>query len=220
MTNLSELYEIFGKRELAPSLFYDFEYGLRFELEDTSFYKNNISRFIHAFERAKIIINDILFQNNNNIIILISNFGLSRREERNKKFIKTLTQVELPLSTLKYIGKVEQNNKTHIKEFGEDLFQHWYCLDLHKKYTDTILWLSLTKYMPISPKLTHENIYIVDFNRKIICHIYDYRGMDVIAIQSDELLPFYSKFDNWLFNYDREKMDANFSSVPFSRPII
>jgi Domain of unknown function (DUF3885) len=77
---------------------------------------------------------------------------------------------------------------------------------------DTLLWCSIAYEMPIEPKSPVET-YLVDLERGILVHVYDDRGMDVSALTASVLLPFYKKFDNWLLDYDRERMEATFAGA-------
>ncbi|MTH64542.1 DUF3885 domain-containing protein, partial [Paracoccus shanxieyensis] len=52
--------------------------------------------------------------------------------------------------------------------------------------------------------------YIIDRSRSVILHIYDDRGMDVAAGHPSALRPLYEKFNCWLLDHDREKMDLIF----------
>ena len=53
-------------------------------------------------------------------------------------------------------------------------------------------------------------IYLFDTNRHIIFHLYDDRGLDVAAIDRETLLPLYYKYNSWILDYDRPKIEELF----------
>lgn len=76
---------------------------------------------------------------------------------------------------------------------------------------DSLLWASVSTYGEIRPKTRWLNIYIVDFQRRIAIHIYDDRGMDVVAMEADAVRPLYNVFSEWLFDFDRARMNESFA---------
>jgi hypothetical protein len=75
---------------------------------------------------------------------------------------------------------------------------------------DALLWSSLTYEMPIEPKAPLIS-HLLDLERGILLHVYDDRGMDVSALTASPLLPFFTKFDDWLLDHDRGRMEAAFA---------
>ncbi len=88
----------------------------------------------------------------------------------------------------------------------------WKSFDLSQALTsrEILLWCNLTYEMAIEPKLPMIS-YLVDFESGILLHVYDDRGMDVIATNASTLLPIYQEFDSWLLDYDRARMSKIFS---------
>lgn len=72
-----------------------------------------------------------------------------------------------------------------------------------------LLWLDIANEMPVEPASHGYSIWLVDFEREVILHAYDDRGLDVISTNKAALLPLYEDFADWLLDYDREKMDAS-----------
>ncbi len=53
--------------------------------------------------------------------------------------------------------------------------------------------------------------FIINKTKSIILNLYDDRGMDVISSNREALIPLYQSHNEWLLNYDRERMDLVFS---------
>ncbi|KQT50454.1 hypothetical protein ASG52_06445 [Methylobacterium sp. Leaf456] len=68
--------------------------------------------------------------------------------------------------------------------------------------------------MRVTPKARWlSSIFIVDFERRLTLFAYDDRGMDVVAMDRESLLPIYRQFGDWLLDYDRDRMDARFAET-------
>ena len=53
-------------------------------------------------------------------------------------------------------------------------------------------------------------IYFVNVTRKMIYHLYDDRGCDVIASKKEDLRPLYLTYNDWILDYDRDQIDQLF----------
>ena len=60
------------------------------------------------------------------------------------------------------------------------------------------------------PKIT-DRVYFVNMSRDIILHMYDDRGLDVIATNRTSLLGLYHSHNAWILDHDRERIDVIFS---------
>lgn len=84
-----------------------------------------------------------------------------------------------------------------------------YDLGHSKIVRDTLLWHAVASEMPIypsAPVLT----FLLNPSTFVMLHVYDDRGMDVIADDPAKLRGPYSGFADWLLDYDRERMAKMF----------
>jgi hypothetical protein len=70
---------------------------------------------------------------------------------------------------------------------------------------DTLLWHAVAHEMPIYPKASVLT-FLLDPSASVMLHVYDDRGMDVIAFDPAKLDGLHSNFSEWLLDYDRERM--------------
>ncbi len=56
-------------------------------------------------------------------------------------------------------------------------------------------------------------VYLIDDRGKLIMHLYDDRGLDVIAANSSTLLPAYKQFGDWILDNQRRKIDLRFNEI-------
>lgn len=54
------------------------------------------------------------------------------------------------------------------------------------------------------------NVYFADTERRVLYHLYDDRGADIIAESRGTLLGLYRAYQGWLLDYDRERMEGMF----------
>ncbi len=80
-----------------------------------------------------------------------------------------------------------------------------YTLDKERVALDTLIWHAVANEMPIYPSLPLQ-VFLLDQKYSVLVHIYDDRGMDVIADQARALTPLYRRFSGWLLDFDRPRM--------------
>jgi len=52
------------------------------------------------------------------------------------------------------------------------------------------------------------SVFLLDSKKSCVCHLYDDRGIDIIASSKETIYPIYKNYENWLI--DREKTDELF----------
>lgn len=55
-------------------------------------------------------------------------------------------------------------------------------------------------------------VYLLHPNEKILYHLYDDRGLDLVAKDKNKLYPLYERFNDWILDYDREQIDKTFKN--------
>ena len=55
-------------------------------------------------------------------------------------------------------------------------------------------------------------VYFLNLQTDTLPHMYDDRGLDVIARQGSALIRLYIDFQEWILDYDRERMDRIFAA--------
>lgn len=56
------------------------------------------------------------------------------------------------------------------------------------------------------------DIYFLNASRKMVFHLYDDRGYDVIAAQKEDLEPLYRRLNEWILDDDRGRIDRLFAN--------
>ncbi|MFT6605453.1 MAG: hypothetical protein ACJA2X_000629 [Halocynthiibacter sp.] len=193
--------------EFPHGMFYQFDIGLRFELGgEENPTSRPLKRFTQAFSRADAISSKV-FSNSSSLWLLSSTYG---PEPPAKRRLKPYKSCGLTKSSFEYLGATPQKDNDHIEEFGSDLHRHWDAAKLvDGEQLREVLWLTLGSELGIKPTV-HADTYIVDFDRSIVLHPYDDRGMDVVSMDKKHLVHLYDHHKSWLLQHDTPKMKAIF----------
>lgn len=84
-----------------------------------------------------------------------------------------------------------------------------YDLGTDKLARDTILWHAVACEMAIYPSAPVVT-FLLDPFESVMLHVYDDRGMDVIAFEPAKLHGIHTDFADWLLDHDRERMEKLF----------
>lgn len=61
--------------------------------------------------------------------------------------------------------------------------------------------------------LGSKEVYFINLDKQIIFHMYDDRGLDIIASKIEVLKSVYFKFNHLLLEVNRNEIDKNFSLI-------
>ncbi|GGD36435.1 DUF3885 domain-containing protein [Flavobacterium orientale] len=195
---------------LRKPLFYSWDFGLRFDLQvgktDTDEYFQEVTR------RASTIFKTA-FADSDNLFLVFMDYKYKRRKIRFSNFsfkqINSLEKTEISYS--KELQLYEPDDKFDIRNIA-----------IIKLATDRINYKNILKaightdFPSRQPRLdqngflTGKEIYFVNIDKKLIFHMYDDRGLDIISADKETLRPIYKKHNDWILDYDREQIDKQF----------
>jgi len=191
----------FGKQELLFRLFYSFPIGIRFEIgkSNTRVYDEEYVK--NACRRAITIFSE-LFDNDDTIFVVVNSFEddpndlagdvasdvLSLISHQNKCKFPFNSQEEEDFSCTRHI----------VQTFVKDI--------QIEKLIENIIWSDIDGRNNLKGC-----VYFINPKNNIIYWLYDDRGLDVISNEKTNLNPIYIKFNSWILNYDREKIDRVFA---------
>lgn len=208
---IAKINKQFGVNELPQALFYSFDHALRFELGGASVGTDRpMRRFFQAYQRS-VAVSQRFFENSSDVFVLLSSYGM---EQPDKKRLKNLKLCGIKRSESQYVHKTPQQDDDHIAAFGCDIFRHWDIAKLKDRQTiSEILWLGIAREMGIKPSFFGSTTaYLVDPDKGLVLHLYDDRGMDLIAIEKAPLKDLYLNFNDWLLRYDLTRMKVMFDN--------
>lgn len=204
---------------LKTPLFYSWKYGIRFEI-GIPWMEHNDKINLQQIRKRSIGIFDYVF-NKTDEILLITDIHC---EEKDTFLQKVPTNVYR-----KYIKSKEVRKKlTHTRlpslirdeddEDYNDMVTHRFVLSCKKENIRYRQLLTAISYKDFShpTRILKRNyssgydIYFVNVSKKLVYHLYDDRGCDVIASNIEDLRQLYVECNNWILDYDREQIDLLF----------
>jgi hypothetical protein len=202
MNNLTDEYKEFLHNKfislmLKKPLFYNWEFGLRFDLQDFNkidteeYFVEGIKRSIELFE--------CIFDNSDRIYILYrihkGYYG------KNKKFYNKI---------FSEINEKECFEEANIYD-EEDIYKTFIGKTIVSKinYEYIITAIENSDFGSRKPNMEGE-IYFINIEKEIIYNMYDDRGIDIIGANKNSLKYIYEKYNNWLLECDRKTMDKKY----------
>lgn len=190
---------------LEHPIFYHAPIGIRFEIggEEDVYIKRGIMRKLQpnpvyvskAVDRALTIFNALPKKD------LILRIDVYDKKEITK-VLKTL-QLKTPHETVinKYVEDVEE--MTHYELY-------WSLDDINWSEETLIHEIILADIGGLNSLAS--SVYLLHPNEKILYHLYDDRGLDVVAKDYEKLFSLYETFNDWILDYDRESINKIFKS--------
>lgn len=175
---------------------------LRFELGGEAFdnTKQPVPRFLQAHHRASTVA-DMLFREN-----CVAVVAWNGRRPNNLGLPKVESGFDALQSTGFEAPQIsEWQDELHPDADDGEAYQYTlrsYDIARKKAARDTLLWHSIAAEMPIYPNAPVE-AFLINPVTSVMLHVYDDRGMDVIADNSANLSEIYSAFAGWLQDHDR-----------------
>ena len=195
---------------LRKPLFYSWHIGLRFNLQvgetDTDEYFQEVNR------RASTIFRSA-FENSDTTFFMFMDYKYKRRKINFKNFlfkqIHQLATTEVIYTKEKMLYDIDPRfnimNVSFIKLKTERI-----------NYENIIAAIAHKDFPSRQPRLdkrgvfSDKEVYFVNLDKKLVLHMYDDRGLDIISSDKEILRPIYLKYSDWLLDYDRKTMDEIF----------
>lgn len=205
--------ETFPNLELRPPLFYNGDIGIRFKLgvnydcnniyENCPYLEGVYNRAITLFQSLHSKTDDIY------IVVDVNDFadGETFKHKLNifSKYVKEKSNLfKLQKNTIPYV----------FPEDDEDGLYKTHRFTLKCKVSDLkyipMLKAICNQDMGIKPSIFHR-VYFINVNKNTIFHIYDDRGCDVLATFPNTIRDMYHTYNDWILDYDRNKIDKVFN---------
>ena len=191
-------------------MFFNWDHhGLRFNLQkgetDTDEY------FTEVLKRATTIFESV-FENTDNIFIILLEYKYKRRKIKFNNYV------------FKQIEALKQSEVIYYKEYRLyepnkfDIRNIAIIKTTAKKvnYGNIFKAIAHTDFAAQEPRLdkygvlTSKEVYFLNIDKRLIFHMYDDRGLDIISADKEILTSIYKKHHSWLLDVNREKMDKKF----------
>lgn len=192
---LDKIEAAFGFRGLPKPFFYSFPISLRLDLGGQG--PNEVHLFSRALARSRAVAAATFAKSDQLSAIAL-------------RYDQTIVSLEAT-GFLEEFSTPVSGPRVPVEELSE-LRPYWSEASFKPSEDafDSLLWTCLADELQITPRVPWTALFIVDFAQRVALHVYDYRGMDIVAMQRDALNTIYNGFNTWLLDYDRERMVDNF----------
>lgn len=202
---------VFGQKALPDGLFYSFGFALRFELSGET--GNRIEGFLRSVDRARAVVR-AAFPDIEAVSVVLARVAPSPLEREDGKELRALrsTGFRLRLKLLERLP-LDPDDEIFWATEGEAPLYRYLCTTRSPATmadVDALIWNSCARDMGIEPK-AYIDVFLVDYARGVAVHVYDDRGMDIVATTREAISGLYEQFGPWLLDYDRARMDATFA---------
>ena len=214
MESIKQTYRLFLQNNFAglklrKPLFYSWDYGLRFDLQDKKLKTSDDEYFAEAVRRAAEIF-ETVFAGSDRIIFVFMDYKWRRRKIRHTNY------------AFRQIDNLDKSEIFYTKEASVYYQNDAFNFALIKLTADRINYKNIltaiahSDFSPRRPRLdnygmfTDKAIFFFNLDKKLIFHMYDDRGLDVIAADKEILRPIYKKHNDLILDYDRERIDKQF----------
>lgn len=200
----------FEGHKIRQPLFYNWESGLRFNLQvgqtnTDEYFEKAINRASSLFEAA--------FNPTDEVFFILMDYKYKRQKISFSNYcfkqIESLKKEEICYAKAKRL--YEYNDRFDIRNVAVLAIQ-----TSRINYRNVIKAIAYTDFPPRKPSLgflTSKEIYFINIDKKIIFNMYDDRGLDIIASDKKVLLPIYNQYEDWILDYDRELIDQRMKKV-------
>ena len=202
---LDRIETVFGTRGFPDALFYQFENALRFELGGDREY---VDRFLEVLNRSRAVA-EALFSESAGLTVIRRTYSWNGAPREARPTLRLLRDMGAPY---RFSPPESLPDADEFLPDSDESHQVWRALEIEAdpRLIEAVLWSAL-KIWPVSGSPAAK-FFIVDFERGLALWPYDDRGMDVIATSRGPLVDVYQRFQPWLLDYDRARMDAKFAT--------
>ncbi|MEB2298705.1 DUF3885 domain-containing protein [Lysinibacillus xylanilyticus] len=217
------LHNAFPGLTLAPSLYYQWDIGIHFELGAGIYQlKNdgslNLEMFDCVYSQALSIFNELFSDLDE--IFLVTNVYQHRSDEIKKKRTKVYDRY-IKNKDLKFRLRQETLPYVFDDEDADDYYTSRFSLRCRKqdfKYP-LLIKAACNEDFPLKPRLdkkwesgsNYPDVFFINMTKNVIFFIYDDRGCEVIATNKETIYPLYKKYGDWIDEYSLEEIVKRFN---------
>lgn len=198
---------VFKGLQLRQPMFYNWGVALRFNLQHGA---TGTDEYFREVIRRAVTIFQAVFSPTDNVLVVLTDSGYRRKKIRfsNYAFRQVIGLQRKDVSYSRFSNLYEAGDSRNVALF-KTYAHRINCVNILSAIGNTDL-------PPRNPRLdkkyafSSKEIYFINLSKNIIFNMYDDRGLDVIAVDRELLKPIYIAYNDWLLDYDRQKMNEQF----------
>jgi Domain of unknown function (DUF3885) len=200
--------------QLGPDLFHQWAVGIRFELNANHW--PNV-QWDAVLDRAMTLYEAVFRQGDIGFIVSGHDFEFENKGHGSGKIPEFRNSV-FALSRKKLLGLHGIAGRQRATTYHDSDTQiittyRWTEMEPRSIGYDCILRAIMHNDFPLKQPRIGDRVYFINQSRNIILHMYDDRGLDVIAPQIDDLRPIYEAHKTWVLDHDRRSINDLFADA-------
>lgn len=187
----------FSRVDFGGDLFNQWPVGIRFEIG-----AENISRAARLYE--------FVFAKSDGCILVSQDWAVGEE----------IADRSTPLFATPGIfsSELDKGESVDVWPFDEAPYRlTWYRLSPLSVNAPQMIQAIANRELGGMPKVS-SGVYLIDPHSKIIMHMYDDRGLDIIAVELKTLRPLFESFAHWILENQFDKIAFRFRTVPDEPP--
>lgn len=193
---------------LKQPLFYNWDLGLRFDLQTTH---TGYDGYFEEVRRRASILFQSAFDISDRILLVIKDAKYRRRKLRIGNFV---------FKQIDNFKKAEISYKVEKRIYSSNECYNVAIVDLiasQLNYENILTAIGNSDFPKRYPRLdnkgasSNKEVYFINIDKNIIFQMYGDRGLDIIAADKETLRPIYNQHLHLLLEYDKDQIDRLFA---------
>ncbi|TGE25567.1 DUF3885 domain-containing protein [Hymenobacter aquaticus] len=203
-----------GLQRLCAGLFYRWPIGIRFDLQgehpiylDANHHSYDERYFQEVIQRASDLFK-AAFQPTDEVLVIYQKPTAKRQRIRNTEYL--LRQLGIAASAIAF-----QRIDSHYLygNYGSSWIRMYHATTAAAiPYPKLATAIANQDFGHRTPR-TDGDVFFLNLSRDLIFHMYDDRGLDIVAADKSILRPLFETYNSWIMTFDREQVEATFSEV-------
>ena len=207
---LNFLKKNFKGLKLRVPLFYNWAYGIRFDLQVGSTASDD---YFEEMTRRATTIFESAFNTSDDVFLILRDYKFRRRKIRFSNYafkqLKNLKKADIGYSKESRVYNpndyLDLTNLAIVKTTAGEI-----------NYSNLLMAIGHTDFWPRQPRLDDvgalscKEIYFINITKNLIFNMYDDRGLDIIANDLETIRPIFTSHNAWILEYDREQIEKTF----------
>ncbi|MBW7453115.1 DUF3885 domain-containing protein [Paenibacillus sepulcri] len=204
------LEEHFPNLVLKSPLFYNAQYSIRFELGGGK--EISKGREEQVYHRAKTIFNSINSPHNDIFLIIFVDCWEEHPERLFNESIYNMFKNYIPSQKLEISRTKHEYRYIEPDDIDNTTITYRYCVktEVSNIESENFLIALSNQGMGLTPTIIGD-VYFINTINNTIYHLYDDRGLDIVAEKLEVLKELYKKFNEWILEFDRPRINEMFT---------
>ncbi|WP_018885520.1 DUF3885 domain-containing protein [Paenibacillus massiliensis] len=206
----SFLKEHFDGNDLKKPLFYNSRIAIRFEMGANV--EEPEARAAQVKQRAVALYNALNQPEDDVLVVLFMDKWMDEPVDALEQGVTEAFNTYIDQNHIGPLGKKEQEYRYKEPDDSDDVMTIRYAVRVKSRYVKIADLMEAIAKQTLGVEPTVDgDIYVLNTTNRTIFHLYDDRGLDIVAADREMLRTIYEQYNGWILDYDRDRIDATFN---------